>query len=407
MQNKQKERVRILIGAMGDDEFERFMAELLPRIFPGFDHLEPSFNFIGKTTKGKCDAHVYHSSDDTYTSIICTTKQTDLRTKILTDINKLSSTKFAAKIRRILLCVNTPLKDEVEDYRTACAGHGWGLDLLSLERITLHTLSQSDLLSYYFDENPSAKTNHSYSLRRFDCGTRLKISREDISIPISRLIEEINFPSEREWRNIEAGELEVNESYLTTMSNLTGISSEWLKHGTSPKYPSETIYDDDAEPIYTALSEEPLLSCMAIAPEGMDIALIVQISKLRWRIFFFGFSLDFWNWTGDENHIPIIFQLLRTIDKKARHPHGRIITQELMNELRTGATHPSVLFKRFGHNSYWFSDLFDLYYHFPIANDQYKHYGKWFVNLQKEFRKHVKETTANSEPHPQVPTTPS
>lgn len=100
MNNTTKERIRMLVGAMGDDEFERFMSDLLPRIYPGFERLEPTFNFIGKTTKGKCDAHVYHSQDDTYTAIICTTRQTGLNAKILDDINKLSSTKFAAKICR-------------------------------------------------------------------------------------------------------------------------------------------------------------------------------------------------------------------------------------------------------------------------------------------------------------------
>ena len=70
-----RERVRVYIGAMGGDEFERFMCDLLPCFNPDFNTLEPSFNLLGKTVKGKCDAHAYHAADDTYTAIICTTKQ--------------------------------------------------------------------------------------------------------------------------------------------------------------------------------------------------------------------------------------------------------------------------------------------------------------------------------------------
>ena len=136
MENGIKERVRARIGTMGDDEFERFMSELLPRVFPGFDRLEPSFNFMGKTTKGKCDAHAYHANNDSYTAIICTTQQKDLRVKVLSDINKLKETKFISKIQRVMLCVNTPLRDEIADYRSACAALHWDLDVLSLERIT-------------------------------------------------------------------------------------------------------------------------------------------------------------------------------------------------------------------------------------------------------------------------------
>lgn len=382
---------------MGDDQFERFMSDLLPRIYPGFESLEPSFNFIGKTTKGKCDAHVYHSNDDTYTAIICTTRQSDIRTKLIDDINKLSSTKFSSKIRRVLLCVNTPIKDEVDDYRTACERFDWALEPLSLERVTQHTIGETDLLFDYFGELPSIPPASPQLLRRFDCGSRMKEAREDLSLSVSRLIEEIDFISEREWKAIESEQLDVSERYINALSGLTGISSTWLKHGTSIKYSCEIIYDNQKEKIAAIASSSPLSTYMAIEPSEMGLLLIVKFSESHWKAFDFGFNMDFWDWIGDEHHIPAIFELLRTIDDELRHPYGRTISKSLMNEFRKGTKHPAVLFKQAGHNSYWFDDLFDLHHRFPIAQNKYSHHGEWFVRLQDAFRRQVKQISTSVE----------
>lgn len=382
------------VGGMGDDEFERFMSDLLPRIYPGFNSLEPSFNIMGKTTKGKCDAHVYHSQDDTYTAIICTTRQSDIHKKVLGDIAKLSSTKFSSKIRRVLLCVNTPIKDEVEDYRAECRRYGWKLDPLSLDRITRHALEEAGLLLNYFGESSPSEPASPLLLRRFDSGKRVKEVREDISLQISRLIEQIDFPSEREWKTIESGEVEISELYINALSALTGVSGAWLKHGAGAKYPSEVIYDYQVTKVEAIAAEAPLASYIAIEPLSMYAVLIIQFSEFRWRVFPFGFSLDFWDWIDDQHHIPTIFELLKSTDRLLKHPYGRIISPSLMKELRAEEKHPSIPFKKAGQNSYWFDDLFDLYHRYPIAKDKYRHHGEWFVKLQKEFRDYQNDPSA-------------
>lgn len=386
MNNNLRERIRILIGAMGDDEFERFMSELLPRIYPGFEALEPSFNFIGKTTKGKCDAHVYHAAEDNYTAIICTTRQSDVHAKVLDDINKLAATKFSSKIRRVLLCINTPVKDEVEEYRAACKSRGWELEPVSLERITLHTIAEDSLLRSYFNELTDSSSSLNTSIvRRFDCGLRIKEAREDLLLPISQLIEELNFPSEREWGLIEATEIEVGEKHINGISALGGISTSWVKHGATPKYPTETIYDYQLDKVDAIAHELPLATYMAIHPDSMEMVMVVQFSRYRWRVYSFGFSMDFWDWVGDEYHISVIYDLLSRVRQVLKHPYGRIISKALLDEFLSGVHHPSRLIKEAGRNSYWFDDLFDLNHQFPIAKDGYGHHGKWFVQLQKYF----------------------
>jgi len=53
----------------------------------------------------------------------------------------------------------------------------------------------------------------------------MKEARLDLSLSVSRLIEEIDFPSDREWVAIEAGTLDVSERYINALAELSGISS--------------------------------------------------------------------------------------------------------------------------------------------------------------------------------------
>ncbi|MFM0285052.1 hypothetical protein [Paraburkholderia megapolitana] len=388
MKNSVKERVRIRIGSMGGDEFERFISELLPKIYKDFETLEPSFNLTGKTTKGKCDAYVYHEKDDTYTAIVCTTIQDNPHEKLLNDISKLTKTRFYKKIRRVLLCINTPIKDEVEDYRAACANHGWHLDPLSLERITTTTLDCEDLLKEYFDEMSSGEKSI-LALRRFDCGPRVKEAREDLSLCASMMIEKIDFHSEKQWKMIESAELEISERYITALENLSGISPTWLKHGVGAKYPIESIYDYQFEKISWLASKSPLVTYMAIEPNSMSPLLFAKFSDVRWSVFYFGFSMNFGEWIGDENHIPRIFELLTSVRDQLSCVNGRIISKNLFDEFLKGSRHPAGLFAMTGQNNYWFDDLFDIHHRYPIAQSGYRHHGDWFVQLQNTFRRYA------------------
>lgn len=398
MKNNLKERVRVLIGAMGDDEFERFVSELLPRVDSEFKNLEPTFNFIGKATKGKCDGYVYHSEDDRYTAIICTTQQSAIRSKIIDDINKLTATRFSAKIKNVLLCINTPIKDEVEEFRDICSEKGWGFNPFSLEKITNIILNESDLLRKYFQEvqEESTSTIGGSSLRRFDCGPRLKEAREDVSLSISRIIENIDFPSEKEWKSVEDGVLEVTEKYIDKISILTGVSVNWLKHNEDGKYLIERIYVDQYYRIGDLQMGLPSISYILIEPKNMNVILVSRISEFHWKVFSMGSSMNFWDWIGDEHYIPVTYKMLVLINKKMKSPYSKVVSKEIMNEFYSEKTHPAKILEKAGGNSYWFDDLFDLYHRYPIAKDQYRFHGDWFVKLQAEFRNYISKEMNDS-----------
>lgn len=377
-----KKRIRLQIGGMGQDEFERFIVDLLPRIFPGYENLEPTYNFLGKTTKGKCDAHVYHAHNDGYTAIICTTQQTQLRTKIVDDINKLTSAKFSSKIQRVLLCVNTQIGDEIENYREACRQHNWLLDPLSLEQITRHVLSQQDLIYRYFNEierfNPNTEQQ---ILKRFDCGMQMKIARDDISHSTSEWVELIDFPSEKEWKAIEFGEIEVNEKYIKTVSAVTGISAKWLKHKQSSKYLYSIIYDSEIEEIKTKIADRYLDAYIAIEPHNMQIVLIIQISEFKYDILLLGYNFAFWNWFDDHHKIPKVCEFLKNIKQKFS-PAGLIMTESQIKDLTSCDIHPSSILKEAERSRYWLDDLFDNW-----MDHIHNNYEEWFKKLYKECNK--------------------
>lgn len=388
MQGKQmrediKNLVRLQIGGMEQDKFERFTADLLPRIFPGYEHLEPTYNFMGKTTKGKCDAYVYHAQNDRYTAIICTTQQTNLRTKIIGDINKLTSAKFASKIERVLLCVNTPIGDEIEDFKEASRRHNWKLEPLSLERLTRDVMSHNDLLQKYFHESKSMNPDlKSYINKRFDCGAQMKTAREDIEYSTSEWIELIDFPSEKEWKAIELGEIEIEERYIQKVSDITGISTTWLKHCQNNKYLYSIIYDSDIEAIKIKFADGYLNAYIAVEPKNMQIVLIVQVSEFKYDILLLGYNFAFWDWFDDHHKIPRICEFLKNIKQKFS-PTGLIMTESQIRNLTIACDiHPSSILKEAERSPYWFDDLFDNW-----MDHIHNSYDEWFKKLYDECHK--------------------
>ena len=65
MRETSDSELRRIIGSMESGQFEQFISDLLPEIDERYLDFEPSFNMLGKTTKGKSDALIYHSKSDT------------------------------------------------------------------------------------------------------------------------------------------------------------------------------------------------------------------------------------------------------------------------------------------------------------------------------------------------------
>jgi hypothetical protein len=122
----------------------------------------------------------------------------------------------------------------------------------------------------------------------------------------------------------------------------------------------------------------------------MDALLVVRLTEYKWYVATFNFSIDFWSWPDDQHYIPLIFSLFKCINSELKYIQGRIIKKSLLDEFLACEKHPAILQRKMGLNSYWFDDLFDLDFKYPIAHQHYRHHGEWFVKLQDQFRQHSK-----------------
>jgi len=382
---------------MEPGEFEKFMAEILKKSHQELGTYYPSFNSLGKPTKAKCDGYFFNRETDTYVAVIITTQQTDFVGKILTDIRKLEKVEFFEKIQGVIICQNIQMKDEIEIFREECRKYKWECEPIGLENVIDLVLDNKDIKAFslrdiYPVSTEDAEMSQSpiVQSRRFECGPRLKQAREDISIRVSTLIEKIDFPSEREWREIEEGKLEAEERYLSAMSQCTGISTEWLKHETGVKYPVPTIYDNQTDIIRKIAADGFQSAYMAIDPENMLLLLVVKFSLWNWRFYSFGFTIDFWDWDGDSHHIPIIFELFKTINRELKNPYGRVISRKQYNIAVAGDTHPEIVFKEMGHTSHWFDDLIDAVKGPRFAKRDYIS-DEWLIKLINYFHMNKRE----------------
>jgi len=378
--------IRTGIGAMGEGEFERFICVLLPRVSEKYQDIQPSYNFLGKTTKGKCDAHIHHKEDDTYTAVVCTTQQSGVKSKVLDDLKKLRNAEFAEKIRGVVLCVNSSVQDEVESYREFCRSEEWIFDLFSLESISTHAIRNHYLLPHHIRMGLTEVGVSEVHSRKFLAGPRVLQIRNELGLTASELIEVIDFPSEASWSQCEHDEADVEELYLIRASNAFGVALDWLKHGKKDKYPRVRIYDYESEIVAKLGSEPHVASYALIDPKRMEMVFAVKQSEYRWQVLDFAFSMDFWDWFDDHHHIPRIYDLLCLINKTFRHSYGRIVASDAMAKLKSSDVFPGEVVDGVTGNSYWFEDLFDLDHKYPIGKDGYRHYGKWFEKLQASFR---------------------
>ena len=316
--------------------------------------------------------------------MICTTPQATGKRKLIDDIKKLSETDCSSKISEVVICSNFPLKDEREKYHETCREKGWDITIYSLNKLTKATLTSTKTLRKYAPGLEEEKEQPAMRSIFFCAGARLKEVREDINLSTSRIIEIADFHSEAQWRDLEHSSGEFSEDVLLRISSDAGVSMSWLKHGEGQKYPIISIQDSDTHAIDAIKAEGALGSYMVIEPDTMRIALMVKITDRRWIVGSFLFSLDFWNWVGDQHHIPTIYQLLDKINKELS-PSSRIVNNATISKILDGKVHPGEIFRELKNNSYWFDDMFDVHQKYPISKT-YSKYGQWFIKLQNHFR---------------------
>lgn len=224
----------------------------------------------------------------------------------------------------------------------------------------------------------------------FDCGHRIREAREDLDLSTSKFIEAINYHSEKHFKNIEQRQEECPTSILHRISQLTGISTEWLKHGTDYKYPYSDLDPHDINNFVGSLKNlNPTNLYFCTETKHNEVVLVVQTSIYNWQIVTFQFRLDFWNWMEDHWYIPRVYEIIDRIHEEFHFDiYGRIYPTLTFEKLSSMMHHPKMIIESSKvEGRHWSDDIRDAYHTSHTAKG-YSSYGKWFLKVQEYFKQY-------------------
>lgn len=399
---------------MNGSEFERFIRRLLPKLSHNFKNIKATYNYKGKETKGPVDLFAYKEATKSYVAVICTTQSEGIRKKLISDIGSLASEKCHIRdsIDEVIICVSLVVRTEEVEYRKRCLEFGWSAEIHSLDSLVYlaneHPDIVDDLCSKEIqgitnknkgkksqlveseDNIQQENTEREQNIRMYDCGDKIKTLREELGVSAIRFIDLVDFNSEKRLLSIEKREEEASANLIEAICQKTGVSDRWIKHSEGCKYEIDSISTWGLDKLDLIKSWNPKSLYFLVNKESMFLVLLAHLHDLNWKIFDFSFTLDFWDWWGDEKYIPEIFALLNRFSKDfAQCPYGRILEDHEYKEIISGNIHPSIFLKNIdvlGVN--WFDDLQDIYHKYPISSNYEAWYGEWFVKMQSYFRKY-------------------
>ncbi|MDN6860790.1 hypothetical protein QO207_29720 [Pseudomonas sp. CAN2814] len=399
------------IGSMHGGVLEQLVRRLLPRASKDYKEIRATYNFMGRETLGPVDLFAYKIETDSYSAIICSGQMSGVESKIISDISKLNSEKckIRDKIDEVVICISAPIKTEEETYRKACSDNGWKATIYPLCSLAHLALENQDIAGdicaaeiagvVKMLEASDRKEREVYkemnikASRFYNCGSRVASIRKGLDMSPSRFIDLIEYDSEQRLKYLEDETVEAKSSEIERIHAATGVSERWLKHGEGCMYEIETLSTYHWQTIAWLRSSNPSSLYLLISSKTQSLVLLAHLRSMHWKIYALGFSIDFWNWWGDEHYIPEIYSMFSELahDYKSRIS-GRIIDENLMASIMSGSTHPAGFLKKtnsFGSN--WFDDLLDIRHKYPISEKYEAWYGVWFARAQEYFRRYVAE----------------
>jgi hypothetical protein len=414
------EFVRSRIGQMESGEFENLARIVLPLDNKNYEKITDTLNVDGKTTPGPVDLYVYKKDTGKYAAISCTTQKSNIVKKIKEDIIKLNdtATKFRELIDEVVVCVNTPIRDEDAEYRDLCNEYGWEYSPYSLSRLSstvtehpkvadklcanllLDSLTRlkerdGDMIKAHIEKEygltASDQDVSSFINKRdktYLCGKRVADLRDDIGISRSWFIDLIEFNSEVKLGEIEENKIEVTSAEIDSICDKTGCSRMWLTHDEGWRYEFEEIYTSDLSKVDYIKSLMPKNVYVLLNRDDMRLILLAHIQAYNWKMFSFSFALNFWNWWGDEHHITHIYELFSAIQNDfGITVSGRYISSDDYKECVSGMVHPSQIIESTDKSGkHWFEDILDVDHKSGMAPRYAEVYGEWFVKAQDYFR---------------------
>lgn len=154
----------------------------------------------------------------------------------------------------------------------------------------------------------------------FDCGHRLKSVREVLKLTPAEWVAFINYPSEKEWCLVEQRKQEVADEVIASVATRTGMNEVWLRTGKGRKMPVPICSLHDIPGFLNELQVHQTTTLYVLTTSACRHLTFVAYTKPHhYRLYNFGFGLDFWTWDEDHGSILLILILLRALVREYEH----------------------------------------------------------------------------------------
>lgn len=133
--------------SISDDEFHRLCDDILEHRNPEYANLDSRGMHLykDKPVPGTPDSIKFLPDSSIYAFQYTTSDESGLKDKLLEDIEKVYKWEFGKDVRRVVLCCNSRLKDDViRECKDKCSEYGWELDLLGIDSIIALILNSYD-----------------------------------------------------------------------------------------------------------------------------------------------------------------------------------------------------------------------------------------------------------------------
>lgn len=269
----------------------------------------------------------------------------------------------------------------------------------------------------------------------FSAGKRLKWCRKQFRLTASEMAEKLQIESESLYRAMEAGQSDVPKEVLTRLSEVSGVSIEWLKHGNvkdefhrilwtvSPRIAdmfnipepqwkpyetrSLTIYDKETvlETLKKVLGTKPDQLYFAINPNCCGSVYLISQRDEHYTLWDLH-ALDFWNegkWASDLNYLPYLYAVYHGLVKREGiRSQGLFLNEEEMRSLYLGNAAPENIIrsawirehesKQFSNIRHWPEDLLDYQHNKSPASNYKAWYGEWMIKAHQYFERYIERS---------------
>lgn len=407
------ELLKIKIGLLEGAELEKFVRRLLPTVSNDYEHLTDTLNQLGRVTQGPADLYAY-KPNGRYTAVLCSGQIKGLQAKVLNDIEKLRREDCAIRdtIDQVVICLSAPGSTDEVVYREACERHGWTATIYFLDRLAELASKSAELTDSFCAKElsevrkkiametppPTVTIPNPVKNRFYDCGKRVGIVRASLAMPPSRFIELIDYVSEKRLAYLESETIDVSDSEIANICEATGVSVEWLMHGTGSMFPIETISTYHWAQMKKLKDADPKSVHMLVNAETQQLLLLAHLHAQNWKIYSIAFDLNFAGWWGDHHQIPEIYEMLKQLaNDYSGRIYGRVIGTEEFSDLHTGETHPALFMSATrAAGVHWFEQIFDHGRKDSMSDNYEGWYGKWFTSAQDYFNRYVSETDSST-----------